>query len=365
MSLQSNTQKTVVVLGMHRSGTSAITNVLYAAGLYCGRDKDLLPGTQFNEKGYFEHREVMRINEDILLANSTFSTAETGANSDSYHEIQLTDYGWIYGAYPPSTETLLMQPGTSQRLTQYIDSVYELAGNKSIAIKDPRFSLTLPVWAPFLRNYAVIIMVRDPDEVSQSLFLRDDLPFYISQRLWTFYNHSALRVTAGAPRIILNYKDLVSHPDETVRTLFDFLELNGIDNIRHNFGDAVSAIVPHLSHKSAVRKLPVDQLTSSDCRQYFENILQHAKEPNQVKFPSDNSPENNSIDKWWLIATYTFLVGKIRNIQITKKRDASDLKYSRLLQHYNRLLRHPVSGMIIRLLRFLKRDDSFGGRPEK
>ena len=44
--------KVLVILGMHRSGTSLVANWLHDCGLHVG-DR-LLEGTFANEKGYFE-----------------------------------------------------------------------------------------------------------------------------------------------------------------------------------------------------------------------------------------------------------------------------------------------------------------------
>jgi hypothetical protein len=54
----------VVVLGMHRSGTSAITRSLVALGIELG--KNTVGGDVKNQKGCFEDPEVVKINDIIL-----------------------------------------------------------------------------------------------------------------------------------------------------------------------------------------------------------------------------------------------------------------------------------------------------------
>jgi hypothetical protein len=54
----------LVVLGCHRSGTSALTGLLSAVGFMPG--KRLLPPNQFNERGYFEDALIGEHNEALL-----------------------------------------------------------------------------------------------------------------------------------------------------------------------------------------------------------------------------------------------------------------------------------------------------------
>src|SRR2546430_7862103 len=57
--------KPFLVMGMHRSGTSAVTRVLNLLGLRLPRD--LLSPAKSNELGFWEGREVVALNDNILL----------------------------------------------------------------------------------------------------------------------------------------------------------------------------------------------------------------------------------------------------------------------------------------------------------
>ena len=57
-----------IVLAMHRSGTSALMGLLNTVGVYCGESEDLLEPRPCNEKGFFERRDVMELNDRILEA---------------------------------------------------------------------------------------------------------------------------------------------------------------------------------------------------------------------------------------------------------------------------------------------------------
>ncbi len=56
----------VVVLGMHRSGTSALTGLLPLLGLWAGEEDDFPPADEHNQAGYWEHRGVWSVDEAIL-----------------------------------------------------------------------------------------------------------------------------------------------------------------------------------------------------------------------------------------------------------------------------------------------------------
>ena len=57
-------RKALVVLGMHRSGTSALARVLSLRGAALPRQ--VLPPNAGNEKGYWEPERVVALNERIL-----------------------------------------------------------------------------------------------------------------------------------------------------------------------------------------------------------------------------------------------------------------------------------------------------------
>jgi hypothetical protein len=56
----------VVVLGMGRSGTSAVARMFARAGCFAGREDELLPATEANPAGHFEHSRIVMANEWVL-----------------------------------------------------------------------------------------------------------------------------------------------------------------------------------------------------------------------------------------------------------------------------------------------------------
>lgn len=58
----------VITLGMHRSGTSALTRCLNLLGLSVGPEDDLIPASEENVKGFWENVELKKLNDNILEA---------------------------------------------------------------------------------------------------------------------------------------------------------------------------------------------------------------------------------------------------------------------------------------------------------
>ena len=60
----SHSRDCIIVLGMHRSGTSALARVLNLLGVDLGTN--LLPAAEDNETGFWEHRDLVLVNEEVL-----------------------------------------------------------------------------------------------------------------------------------------------------------------------------------------------------------------------------------------------------------------------------------------------------------
>ena len=63
---KSTTPCIVIILGMHRSGTSLTTNILSKAGFHAGAEEEILEGSQWNPDGYYERLSIIKLNSLIL-----------------------------------------------------------------------------------------------------------------------------------------------------------------------------------------------------------------------------------------------------------------------------------------------------------
>jgi hypothetical protein len=193
----------VCVLGMHRSGTSLVSRVLNVLGLDLGPEEHLMRPNSENPTGYWESRPIKRINDEILsrLGGSWFEPPERGV-------------GWEH-------RPALAGPRREAReliAADFSDS--ELWG-----FKDPRNSLTLPFWQRFLEPMRYVICFRNPLDVAASLETREEepVPFEQGIGLWLTYVRGALAHTAGHPRELVFYEDLMADPGPVVDRLARFI----------------------------------------------------------------------------------------------------------------------------------------------
>ncbi len=177
-----------LVLGMHRSGTSAVTQLLALAGAHL--PDNVMPGDEHNAKGYFEPWRIAVFNDQRLRAGG-------GAWDDAfcfpYREIE-DEADWR---------------GRARDLfrTEYADAQFPL-------LKDPRVSVLMPMWRSVLEAEGLtarcVIPIRHPLAVAGSLARRDQFPTAKSVLLWTAYMLAAEADSRDLPRAFVDYDALLS-----------------------------------------------------------------------------------------------------------------------------------------------------------
>lgn len=179
----------ILVLGMHRSGTSAVTRVLNLLG--ADLPGNLLPGVVGdNAPGYWESRDVVAVNDAILeSAGLTWSDWNP-----------LTPH-W------PATPTA---DRFKQRLVELLDTHF--AQSPLFVIKDPRLCRFPWIWADALARVGArpcaIIPYRHPAEVERSLRKRL-MPGPQAKLLWLRYVLDAELGSRGMPRVFFSYDELL------------------------------------------------------------------------------------------------------------------------------------------------------------
>ena len=144
----------VIVVGMHRSGTSALAGMLHANGILMGDNGDFYPPPQReNPKGFYENRRFRVINDQVL-------------RTAGYH----------VKTFDPALPHWNGQVGESawRQMLHLVD--YYQAQNSNWGWKDPRTSLTLWHWLRALRsslgakaNIKVLVTDRDHEDIAQSM----------------------------------------------------------------------------------------------------------------------------------------------------------------------------------------------------
>ena len=204
--MKSEKKQVVVVLGMHRSGTSAITRALEAMGVGLG-DHLMPPAEGNNEKGFFEDVEINAINIELLKA--------FGDDWRSLAPIAAADLG------SAKVEALRL------RAMSVLRDRFE--GNQIFGFKDPRTCRLLPFWQPLFADLGLeqtyVIALRNPLSVAKSLEHRDRMDFEKSCYLWLVHMLPCVRLTQGMPRVVVDYDQLIKTPAPEIRRMAQALGL--------------------------------------------------------------------------------------------------------------------------------------------
>jgi hypothetical protein len=196
VAINQSSSRSVVILGMHRSGTSVITRVVNLLGLpLCDRDEFVTgPG---NPTGHWESASLVEFNERLLRA--------LGGRFDAPPDV--VD-GWEKGQRVAS-------------LYSEAAAVFSRAyATKTWVWKDPRTCLTLPFWRLVWSDAPVAVFVyREPLEVFLSLGKRDGIGKAHCIALWERYTRSALQSAIGLPLVTVRFDELLADPDRTVAQL--------------------------------------------------------------------------------------------------------------------------------------------------
>jgi len=168
--IKKSTKTHVFILGMHRSGTSYLARALNLCGL------DLGPSSEFyddeihpkvgNPRGHWENVKVIELNNKILKKN-----------------------GGRWDKIPPFRTKVL--PNIRNKIKKILQSFYS-TNSLGYGFKDPRFSLTLEKWLPFIPNPVIVGIFRHPLKVAESLKIRNGFEYERSLLLWKEHNERLL-----------------------------------------------------------------------------------------------------------------------------------------------------------------------------
>jgi len=192
----------VLVLGMHRSGTSAATRLVHALGPDVCAPGDMVRGP-WNPSGHFESRSLMHLNDALL--------AEMGRT-------------WWYP--PPSGEAYSAVAARITTTRIQARRVFRRVHRSTPWVwKDPRTSVLLPFWRGVLGpRLAAVVVVRNPLEVAASLQRRHGVTTAFAIALWERYNRLVLAHSAGMPVLVTRYGDLVADTTAWLETTSVFLD---------------------------------------------------------------------------------------------------------------------------------------------
>lgn len=222
----------VCVLGMHRSGTSAITGLLNKSGIYIGEQDRLLPAQDDNLKGFYENDKICRLNQWLFMRNCTDWDCFVGFNKQKL--------SWL----------------SSVIYLRAVAAELELLFKKHVVagVKDPRLCLLLPMWRTYFsfKKIVVLHIVRHPMEVALSLEKRDGFSVEQGLAIWERHVRSQLYVADGLDSLVVLHSKLMQQPLQEMQRVRQFMQSAGLDILSLDEQQMNEFISPELFHNKCV-----------------------------------------------------------------------------------------------------------------
>jgi hypothetical protein len=215
----------IVVLGMHRSGTSAIARGLLAIGVDLG--DNLMPGVVGdNDKGFWEDMDIYALNADLL----------DYLGSD-WQELQVINW--------KKMESRLLERYRSRAIELMLSKMKDA---HIFGMKDPRIAILLPFWKRIFEELnaevGYVIASRHPKSVAESLAKRNRFVPEKSYYLWLKYVISSMLCTADKLRLVVSYDLFMDEPTAQLNRIARKMNLplnegtsESVEDFKRNFLD--------------------------------------------------------------------------------------------------------------------------------
>lgn len=219
----------LIVLGMHRSGTSAMGGVLNLLGVDFG-ERLYQAQQNVNEKGFWEHSAIVDLHDELLIELAS-----------SWDDPRVLPEGWQERENIAAFRTRMARIATE-----------DFANSPLWGLKDPRMCRLLPFWRDLFAELAVkplyLIMVRNPLEVAASLHKRNG--FSLDKGLFLWWQHQVLaeRATRDAPRVFVSFPDLLVQPEATLERIAQRLDLEWPTPLAQALPGISEFLTPSLRH---------------------------------------------------------------------------------------------------------------------
>ena len=230
----SRERRAICILGMHRSGTSALARLLNILGVYLGEpDRLLAADDAVNPEGFWEHVGIMKCQDRLLHALGR-----------TWYDPTPLPEGWISSADCRSCKDDLLS------------IIEEEFADKAIwGWKDPRTCLLLPMWDELACSLGLridyVMIVRNPLDVAASLSKRDAMLVDESLPLWLYYVLSALHGARRGRRCVVLYDRLLACWHEEMKRISGHLTIPWPSDEENIAAEVARFLKPTLRHASS------------------------------------------------------------------------------------------------------------------
>lgn len=259
-------KRLIVVLGMHRSGTSAVTRSLQVMNVALG--DNLMPALKdVNDAGFWEDLDIYTLNDELL--NSIGS---------SWHHLSPIQH--------VDVDTLRTNDGFAKASTLLQQ---KLGKNEVFGFKDPRTAKLLPFWKEVFNECRVdvsyVLVVRHPLSVIKSLRKRDDFDAEKSYFLWLNHIVTSLSGSIGSKRVLVDYDKLMSFPKHELYRMANRLNLK-IDpaELQRYESEFLNEALRHSLHE--INDLRADDACPPLVREIYAALLDVASDKTDIDDPA-------------------------------------------------------------------------------
>lgn len=236
----------IIVLGMHRSGTSCLTGLIRSMGAFVGDENDLTGSNWENPKGFWERRDVRAICDNLLHAASA-------------------DWDRVEDFEPSRIPAAVLD----EQMCAFATVCAELDRAGIWVLKEPRLACLLPTLRMALSNPLVVHIYRYPLETALSLAKRNKLPIPKGLQLWESYNRSILEASADMPSLRVSYERLVADPLSFCRTFVGALPATVASRLTVPSSDQVYRSVDPRLYRQRAKHDPSDEKISAAQKQLW------------------------------------------------------------------------------------------------
>jgi len=239
----------LIILGMHRSGTSALTGCLHLLGVNLGHA--MMPPTPSNQAGYWENNDFVIVH-DLLLKELGYNSNMIGSLPDWWLESDAA-------------------ARAKQRISNLIAEHFQAQG--LWAIKDPRMCRLMPLWLPLLDTLGYkpgfILTLRNPLEVAGSLAKRSNFSLRKGLLLWLMHNRDAFAACQDRPFTVHTYDQLLADPVRVFHLIEQKLGITFPKPLAGVYPELLDFIQPGLrtQHAGQLRTAPVEHKPIQDKEQ--------------------------------------------------------------------------------------------------
>ena len=241
---------TLILLGMHRSGTSVVTGLLGLCGAWVGDQKELTGAGKENPKGFFERRDIRNICDSLLFSAGADWWKVSDFQASKVPDDALAELGPNFGRI-----------------------VNGLKQHGPCVIKEPRLCLLYPILQEFVESPVIVHTLRNPVEIAKSLRTRNNFAISQGLALWEFYTRRALAASAAFPRVFISYENLVSDPAAETGLLLERLQAQNVTGLAYS--DAVTDFVSDELRRETTASEEMSYALDEDQWSLWESLLHH------------------------------------------------------------------------------------------